>query len=61
MLDRLTPEAAKEEILAGFHDLSEKLESVLPVLAYPSGQFDEAVVDVARQAGATLAVTTING
>lgn len=61
MLDQLTPAAAAEEITQGFSDLRERWENVLPVLAFPSGQYNGGVIQACRDSGVEIAVTTRNG
>ncbi|QDV05201.1 Polysaccharide deacetylase [Planctomycetes bacterium Poly30] len=61
MLDQLTREAAAEEIAHGFEDLRANLDSVLPVFAYPSGQYTQGVMESVRRCGIDMAVTTVNG
>ncbi len=61
MLDRLTPDEVHKEIAGGFDDLRSHIPTVLPVLAYPSGQYSEGVMRAAEQLGVEAAVTTNSG
>jgi hypothetical protein len=61
LLDRVPIETAIEEIAGSRADLEREVGATPPVLAYPSGAHDDAVVDAARRAGMVLAVTTERG
>jgi hypothetical protein len=61
LLDRVPFETAVAEIAGAGEDLEREVGSTPPVLAYPSGAHDDAVVAAARQAGMVLAVTTERG
>ncbi len=61
MLDQIEPERVAGEVQAGFDDLSERLGSALPVLAYPSGHFNDEVVRETKKTTARAAVTTDEG
>ncbi len=60
MLDRLDSDGVYREIAGGFEDLKSHFPNVLPVLAYPSGQYCEGVMRAAKQLGVEAAVT-VNG
>ncbi|MCP5023867.1 MAG: polysaccharide deacetylase family protein [bacterium] len=61
MLDRIPAERVEEEIAGGLEDLKARFADVLPVLAYPSGQFDLGVMRVAEHLGMEAALTVDNG
>jgi peptidoglycan/xylan/chitin deacetylase (PgdA/CDA1 family) len=51
----------REELAGSLSDLRERLPSSLPILAYPNGDYDDAVCDAARDAGYAAAFTTEKG
>jgi peptidoglycan/xylan/chitin deacetylase (PgdA/CDA1 family) len=60
-MNRISPEEAREEVVGSLRDLEREIGSVLPIFAYPSGGFNDAVVRVLEQAGVKLAFTTRRG
>lgn len=60
-LTGLDPEALHTELTGSRTDIEEKLGGSVRVLCYPSGSYDDVVVDAARAAGYALAVTTTPG
>ncbi len=61
MMNRIPVEAMRAEALGALRDLEREIGIVLPVFAYPSGGFNEAVVQALREAGIRLAFTTVRG
>lgn len=61
MLDQVGQDAARAEIARGAELLEARLGTRAPVFAYPSGRYDQRVLDAARAAGVELAVTTDEG
>jgi peptidoglycan/xylan/chitin deacetylase (PgdA/CDA1 family) len=61
LLDRVSLEAAIEEIAGARDDLEREVGSAPRVLAYPSGAHGGDAVEAARRAGMVLAVTTERG
>lgn len=61
LMNRVTLEEAREEAVGSLQDLRHEIGSIVPVFAYPSGEFnDEAVVMLERE-GFKLAFTTKRG
>ncbi|HRQ56517.1 MAG TPA: polysaccharide deacetylase family protein [Azoarcus taiwanensis] len=62
ILTRLEDDAAREEILAGKHDLEARLERPVRLFAYPNGRpgkdYDARHAAMARECGFELAVST---
>jgi peptidoglycan/xylan/chitin deacetylase (PgdA/CDA1 family) len=61
LLSRISTEMMRAEVAGSMCDIQRETGSVLPVFAYPSGDFDEQVVHVLRDAGVLLAFSTIEG
>lgn len=61
LLDRVTPEVARDEVRLSRETLKSETGQSLPVFAYPSGHFDEHVAAIVREEGFQLAFTTIRG
>lgn len=61
-LDRLSPDALRDELERPRVVFRERLGAdAPPVLAYPDGAYDEAVVEATRAAGYSVALTTTRG
>lgn len=61
LLTRLPPEASRAELEGAREDLRRELGTTPIALAYPAGDHDAAVVDLARRTGYELAFTTLAG
>jgi peptidoglycan/xylan/chitin deacetylase (PgdA/CDA1 family) len=61
ILPLLDDEAIAAELRGSADDLAAHVGPVPPVLAYPSGAFDDRVVAIAREAGFAAAFTTARG
>ncbi len=61
LLDRITLEAVRSEVQRSRAELQQRIGSVLPVFAYPSGHFNEQVAEVVRDEGFKLAFSTVRG
>lgn len=61
LVNRISVEEARIEATGSRDDLARALGSALPVFAYPSGGFDQDVVEGLRQDGFELAFTTVRG
>lgn len=61
LLTRIGLAAVRREIEESRRTLAERLGSVAPVFAYPSGAHDDAVVAIAEDLGVRCAFTTIAG
>jgi glycosyltransferase involved in cell wall biosynthesis/peptidoglycan/xylan/chitin deacetylase (PgdA/CDA1 family) len=61
MMDRISLESAREEIVGSLEDLKRETGSAAPVLAYPAGRFDPRVARIASESGIELAFTTDPG
>jgi peptidoglycan/xylan/chitin deacetylase (PgdA/CDA1 family) len=60
-LPELPAERLADELAGSLADLRERLDDVLPILAYPQGRFNEAVASAAAAAGYRAAYTTAPG
>lgn len=60
-LDRMDVDEAEAELRRSLDELRRQLGSVSVPLAYPFGGFSDAVVDIARAAGYSCALTTEDG
>jgi len=58
ILTQLDDEALEKELSAPLIDLKHQLGSVPPVIAYPSGRYNQKVIEVARALGYQLGFTT---
>ncbi|HMM26692.1 MAG TPA: polysaccharide deacetylase family protein [Aggregatilineaceae bacterium] len=61
LVNRVTVDQARFEATASRDDLAQAIGSAPPIFAYPSGGFDQAVVDGLAQDGFELAFTTVRG
>lgn len=61
LLNRISPEEAREEIRGSFDDLRREIGSVLPIFAYPGGGVSQDVADLLKSEGVVLAFTTERG
>lgn len=61
LLNRIPITKARDEVLGSLADLAQATGSTLPVLAYPSGGFNEHVVQMLAREGVALAFTTVGG
>lgn len=61
LLNRVTAEQARSELVRSLSDLEREIGSVPPVFAYPSGAWNNAVVEVLRREQIALAFTTTRG
>ncbi len=61
LLHRVSPDDVRAEVVGSLEDLRHEMGAILPIFAYPSGGFDEQVVQVLKQEGISLACTTIRG
>lgn len=61
LMDRIPPEEAKAEAVGSSYDLEREIGATLPIFAYPSGQFNDAAVNVLKNEGFKLAFTTSRG
>jgi len=61
LINRVSVEQARFEASASRDDLAKLLGSALPIFAYPSGGFDQRVVDGLAEDGFELAFTTVRG
>jgi peptidoglycan/xylan/chitin deacetylase (PgdA/CDA1 family) len=60
-MDRLSAEAARDEVLGAMEDLRRELGEALPIFCYPNGRCGPAVLDALRKAGIVVAFTTRRG
>lgn len=61
MLNRVTPERARDEAVGSLADLRREIGPTLPIFAYPSGGVDDRAVAELDRAGFRLAFTTQRG
>ncbi|MEM7114361.1 MAG: polysaccharide deacetylase family protein [Chloroflexota bacterium] len=61
LMNRITVEEAKQETLQSVRDLEQEIGDVSPIFAYPSGGFNDEVVQTLEDAGIALAFTTVRG
>ena len=61
LLNRVSPEMAKDEILGSMQMLKDRMGSVLPAFAYPSGYYDLPTLKTLRAEGFALGFTTVRG
>ncbi|MGF1578054.1 MAG: polysaccharide deacetylase family protein [Gemmataceae bacterium] len=61
LLDRISLNEARDEILRSRDLLEEKIGSVRPAFAYPSGHFDGDVAELVRTESFGIAFTTVRG
>lgn len=61
LLTRIPAEQVRAELAGALGDLKRELRTVVPILAYPAGAFDERVVRIVEEEGYLLAFTTVRG
>jgi len=61
LLNRISLDEAKEEVICSFDDLQREIGFALPIFAYPGGAFSQDVVSMLEREGFTLAFTTKRG
>jgi peptidoglycan/xylan/chitin deacetylase (PgdA/CDA1 family) len=61
LLTRVPPSVVREEIRNSLADLRREIRAVLPILAYPGGAHNESILNIAREEGIEMAVTTQDG
>ena len=61
LLHRVSPDAVRAEVVGSLDDLKRELGAPPPIFAYPSGGFDDQVVQILKQEGIVLAFTTVSG
>lgn len=61
LLTRVHASVAREEIINSRRCLNEKIGKVLPAFAYPSGYYNEEVVNILRDEGFKVGFTTVRG
>jgi len=61
LVNRISLDDAREEAVGSLEDLKREVGSVLPIFAYPSGEFSNDVVDMLEREGFSLAFTTKRG
>lgn len=61
LMNRVTLEEAKEEAVNSVRDLEQEIGNVAPIFAYPSGGFNDEVVEALEDAGVAMAFTTVRG
>jgi peptidoglycan/xylan/chitin deacetylase (PgdA/CDA1 family) len=61
LLTRIPPAEVRAEVTECLADLRREIGSTLPILAYPSGAFDDDVVRIVAEQGYVLAFTTTRG
>jgi peptidoglycan/xylan/chitin deacetylase (PgdA/CDA1 family) len=61
LLNRIPLSEVEAEVRGSLEDLQREVGTVAPIFSYPSGGFDEQVIQVVKACGITLAFTTDNG
>lgn len=61
LMSRVSLEEAREEAVGSLKDLEREIGSVLPIFAYPSGEFNDDVVTMLKREGFELAFATLRG
>lgn len=61
LLNRLSLDEARKEVIGSFEDLKSELGIALPIFAYPSGEVNDDVVSMLEREGVSLAFTTKRG
>lgn len=61
LVNRISLTEAREEAMGSLHDLQREISSVLPIFAYPSGEFSDDVARMLKEEGFVLAFTTMRG
>jgi peptidoglycan/xylan/chitin deacetylase (PgdA/CDA1 family) len=61
LMNRVTLEEAREEAVGSLQDLRHEIGSILPIFAYPSGEFNDAAAAMLEREGFKLAFTTKRG
>lgn len=61
LLNRVSIDRAREEIVKSSADLKRETGSTMPVLAYPNGGYNDDVLNILRREGIQLAFSTCRG
>ncbi len=61
LLHRVSPDEVRAEVAGSLEDLQRELGATPPIFAYPSGGFDDQVVQTLRLVGIIIAFTTVPG
>ena len=61
LLNRISLEEAKQEVIGSFEDLQYEIGFALPIFAYPGGELSNEVVSMLEREGFSLAFTTRRG
>jgi len=61
LLNRIPLSEVEAEVRGSLEDLRREVGMVAPVFSYPSGGFDEQVIQIMKASGVALAFTTDNG
>ena len=61
LLNRISLSQVQAEVKGSLEDLRREIGLVMPIFSYPSGGFDEQVIQVVKAHGISLAFTTDNG
>ena len=61
IMTKLTSEAAQQEISGSLQDLHHHLGHVLPIFCYPDGGHNDKIIELLKQNGVKLALTTLRG
>jgi len=61
LMNRVSAKEVRTEVVESLHDLEREIGVALPIFAYPSGGFNNEVVNILKQEGIKLAFTTVRG
>lgn len=61
LVNRISLEEARDEATGSLQDLRREVGTVLPIFAYPSGEFSDDVAKMLEKEGFALAFTTVRG
>ncbi len=61
IMTQLSRAEVHREVVGSQNDLQREIGEALPIFCYPSGSHDDAVVNVLREEGFTVAFTTLKG
>jgi peptidoglycan/xylan/chitin deacetylase (PgdA/CDA1 family) len=61
LVNRISLQEARDEVVGSLQDLQREVGSVLPIFAYPSGEFSDDVAKMLEKEGFALAFTTVRG
>jgi peptidoglycan/xylan/chitin deacetylase (PgdA/CDA1 family) len=61
LMNRISREEVRDEVVGSLHDLEREIGAALPLFAYPSGGFDDEVIQILKQEGIALAFSTVRG